>query len=53
MKPNDQRNVNLMNYCAKKLFEDFKHDILCAYGFSDEFSFALHRESLLFERKFK
>ena len=53
LKPTDQQNINLMNFCAEKTFEHFKRDIICAYGFSDEFSFALCRKTTVFDRKFK
>jgi len=52
-KPNDQRNINLMNACAKEIFTRHKHDILCAYGFSDEYNFAIKKSSLIYDRKHK
>lgn len=52
-KPVDQRNVNLMNSTALKLFKNFESNILCAYGFSDEFSFVLKPDSDLFKRNSK
>ena len=49
-KPIDQRNVNLMNKCAKHIFDSYKNELVCAYGFSDEFSFVLNKKSNLFNR---
>lgn len=49
-KPIDQSHVNLMNNCALKLFENYKNDLLLAYGYSDEFSFAFHKETNLYNR---
>ena len=51
LKPIDQRNMNLMNSCAKQMFNVHKNDILCAYGFSDEFNFAIKKSSSLYDRK--
>jgi tRNA(His) guanylyltransferase len=52
-KPIDKRNVNLMVECTRQLFNSYKHDIMCAYGFSDEFTFAIEKNSQLFLRKYK
>ena len=52
-KPVDQRNVNLMNSCALKLLKYYETDVLCAYGFSDEFNFILKPNSVLFKRNSK
>ncbi|XP_019238560.1 PREDICTED: tRNA(His) guanylyltransferase 1-like isoform X2 [Nicotiana attenuata] len=49
-KPNDEQALNLMNSCAVSLLEIFK-DIIFAYGVSDEYSFVLKKESLLYQRR--
>ncbi|XP_031124627.1 tRNA(His) guanylyltransferase 1-like isoform X1 [Ipomoea triloba] len=48
-KPNDVQALNLMNSCAVSVVEEFK-DIVFAYGVSDEYSFVLKKDSLLYER---
>lgn len=50
LKPVDQRHINLMNACAVSLMSKHSSDIVCAYGFSDEFSFVLKTDSELFKR---
>jgi tRNA(His) guanylyltransferase len=52
-KPIDQRHVNLMNACAHRIFKAYKSDIICSYGFSDEFNFVLKHSTTLYHRKFK
>ncbi|KAM3376744.1 tRNA(His) guanylyltransferase 1 isoform X1 [Capsicum galapagoense] len=48
-KPNDEQALKLMNSCAISLVEMCK-DIIFAYGVSDEFSFVLKKDSLLYQR---
>ncbi|KAG5611842.1 hypothetical protein H5410_023123 [Solanum commersonii] len=48
-KPNDEQALKLMNSCAVSLLEMFK-DIIFAYGVSDEYSFVLKKDSLLYQR---
>lgn len=50
MKPNDERGLNLMTRAAQNVMEDFK-DILLAYGQSDEYSFVLHKNSNIYNRR--
>ncbi len=52
-KPVDLRNVNLMNSCALKLMKQYSNDIVCAYGFSDEFNFILKPNSEILRRNSK
>jgi tRNA(His) guanylyltransferase len=52
-KPNDQQNINLMNYCARKIFDDYQVQMLCSYGFSDEWNFAFKADTKLCDRNFK
>ncbi|KAI9204162.1 tRNAHis guanylyltransferase-domain-containing protein [Polychytrium aggregatum] len=49
-KPNDDRALKLANHCAKKVMEEF-HDIVLAYGQSDEFSFCFSRYCQLYKRR--
>ncbi|KAJ8544101.1 hypothetical protein K7X08_028612 [Anisodus acutangulus] len=49
-KPNDEQALELMNSCAVSLLEMFK-DIIFAYGVSDEYSFVLNKDSLLYQRQ--
>jgi tRNA(His) guanylyltransferase len=49
-KPNDLSSLQLMDACAAALMETF-HDIILAYGQSDEYSFVLKRNSTLYERR--
>ena len=53
LKPNDQCHVNLMNKCAIEIFKIYKNDIILSYGFSDEFSFAFCKQTILFNRNFR
>ncbi|CAK9137991.1 unnamed protein product [Ilex paraguariensis] len=49
-KPNDERALNLMNACATSVIEKFP-DIVFSYGFSDEYSFVLKKETEFYERR--
>ncbi|KAM3425159.1 hypothetical protein BST61_g7118 [Cercospora zeina] len=49
-KPNDKRVINLMNSAAVQVVKSF-HDIVLAYGQSDEYSFVFHENTALFERR--
>lgn len=49
-KPNDKRALDLMNAAAKAVMKEIP-DLVLAYGVSDEFSFVLHKDCLLFERR--
>lgn len=42
--------LNLMNYAAIKVMKEF-HDIVLAYGQSDEYSFVFHKSSDLYNRR--
>ncbi len=52
-KPVDIRNVKLMNSCAIRLMKRHCDDILCAYGFSDEFNFIIRPSSEILKRNSK
>ena len=49
-KPVDARGVQLMDRCAQEVMRRFG-DIIIAYGHSDENSFVLRRDSVLFSRR--
>lgn len=49
-KPNDRRALDLMNAAAVEVVKSMA-DILIAYGQSDEYSFVLHEDTTLFERR--
>lgn len=49
-KPNDSRALSLMNRAAAAVMMEFR-DILIAYGQSDEYSFILRKDSLLYNRR--
>ncbi|XP_075084411.1 tRNA(His) guanylyltransferase 1-like isoform X2 [Nicotiana tabacum] len=49
-KPNDEKALNLMNACAIKVLENFS-DVIFAYGFSDEYSFVLKKETTFYQRR--
>ncbi|SAL98334.1 hypothetical protein [Absidia glauca] len=49
-KPNDRRAIDLMNHCAIQVMKDL-HDIILAYGQSDEYSFVLPKKSNLYSRR--
>ena len=52
-KPVDQRHLNLMNDCARQLFHTHMNDLLCAYGFSDEYNLVFKRDTQLYDRNYK
>ncbi|ODV59852.1 tRNA guanylyltransferase [Ascoidea rubescens DSM 1968] len=49
-KPNDSRALNLMNKASLSLFSKF-NDVIMAYGDSDEYSFLLRKNTVLYERR--
>lgn len=49
-KPNDARALKVMNLAARLVVEQYP-DIMMAYGDSDEYSFLLRRQCVLFERR--
>ncbi|CAL1281482.1 unnamed protein product [Larinioides sclopetarius] len=49
-KPNDERGLNLMNKAANTVLKEM-HDIIFAYGQSDEFSFVFDRNTKLYNRR--
>lgn len=49
-KPNDKRALDLMNAAAVEVVRSF-HDIVLAYGQSDEYSFVFAEDTSLFERR--
>ena len=49
-KPNDTRGLLLMARAARAVIEQY-NDIALAYGQSDEFSFLIARDSLLYNRR--
>ncbi|XP_045459064.1 probable tRNA(His) guanylyltransferase [Melitaea cinxia] len=49
-KPNDLRALKLMNYAAFKVLYEF-HDLLLAFGQSDEYSFIFKKKSSLYNRR--
>ncbi|KXT01912.1 hypothetical protein AC578_2539 [Pseudocercospora eumusae] len=49
-KPNDKRALDLMNAAATEVVRAF-HDIVLAYGQSDEYSFIFGEDTSLFERR--
>ncbi|UZO16032.1 tRNA-His guanylyltransferase variant 2 [Rhizophagus irregularis] len=49
-KPNDRRALDLMNKCAETVMTEI-HDIILAYGQSDEYSFVLKKECDLYCRR--
>ncbi|MCI38719.1 tRNA(his) guanylyltransferase, partial [Trifolium medium] len=51
VKPNDDRALNLMNSCAVAVLEEFRQDIVFAYGVSDEYSFILKKSTDLYQRR--
>ncbi|KAL6976545.1 tRNA-His guanylyltransferase, variant 2 [Sarracenia purpurea var. burkii] len=48
-KPNDENALNLMNSCATAILEEYP-DIVFSYGFSDEYSFVLKKDSQFYQR---
>jgi len=51
-KPNDDRSLRLMTSAAQTVMRSF-HDIVLAYGQSDEFSFIFRRQTNIFERRLR
>ena len=49
-KPNDDRALQLMTCAAQAVMRSF-HDIIIAYGQSDEYSFIFRRQTNIFERR--
>ncbi|KAI7109076.1 hypothetical protein KC343_g19618, partial [Hortaea werneckii] len=49
-KPNDKRALDLMNASATEVVKQFV-DVVLAYGQSDEYSFILHENAGMFERR--
>ncbi|KAM3964826.1 tRNA-histidine guanylyltransferase [Aphomia sociella] len=49
-KPNDLRALKLMNYAAFTVFREF-HDLLMAFGQSDEYSFIFKKHTMLYKRR--
>lgn len=49
-KPRDRKALDLMKSCATAVMENFA-DIIFSYGFSDEFSFVLKKESEFYQRR--
>jgi tRNA(His) guanylyltransferase len=50
VKPNDIRGLHLMNKCAQACMLSFS-DIIMAYGESDEYSFVLRKDSVMYSRR--
>lgn len=50
-KPNDIRALRLANRAALSVLESFDGELILAYGQSDEYSFVLRRESVVFSRR--
>lgn len=49
-KPNDVRALELMNYAAIDVMNEFR-DIVISFGQSDEYSFVFHKGALLYNRR--
>jgi tRNA(His) guanylyltransferase len=49
-KPNDLRNLNLMNHAAACVMKEF-NEIILSYGQSDEYSFVFHRTANVYNRR--
>ncbi|KAL8473683.1 hypothetical protein ACS0TY_030508 [Phlomoides rotata] len=49
-KPNDKKALDLMNECAKVILEHFP-DVIFSYGYSDEYSFILKKETKFYQRR--
>ncbi|XP_071037998.1 probable tRNA(His) guanylyltransferase [Parasteatoda tepidariorum] len=49
-KPNDLCCLDLMNKCASNVMQEI-HDIILAYGQSDEYSFVFERNTRLYKRR--
>lgn len=50
-KPNDLRALQLMNAAAKNVVMQYRNDIILAYGESDEYSFILKKNTVLYNRR--
>lgn len=50
-KPNDERAIKLMNASAKNVMLHYRTDMILAFGESDEFSFIIKKNSVLFKRR--
>ncbi|XP_024030765.1 tRNA(His) guanylyltransferase 1 [Morus notabilis] len=50
VKPNDEVALNLMNSCSTSMLEEFP-DIVFAYGYSDEYSFAMKKSTRFYQRR--
>lgn len=50
-KPNDVRALKLMNASAKNVVLQYRNDIILAFGESDEYSFIIKRQSVLYNRR--
>ncbi|AMD22926.1 HHR157Cp [Eremothecium sinecaudum] len=50
-KPNDEAALKLMNSCAKNVVLKYSSDIIMAFGESDEYSFILKKECVLYQRR--
>ncbi|CEP63977.1 tRNA guanylyltransferase LALA0_S09e06854g [Lachancea lanzarotensis] len=50
-KPNDLRALKLMNASAKNVVMKYQHEVVCAFGESDEYSFILRKDTVLFKRR--
>ena len=40
-----------MNACAEAVCKEFSGDVIFAFGESDEYSFVIHKDSILYERR--
>lgn len=49
-KPNDQRGLDLLSIAARDVMKEFG-DVILGYGYSDEFSLLLHRDTTLYKRR--
>uniref|UniRef100_A0A7N0TZG9 tRNA(His) guanylyltransferase n=1 Tax=Kalanchoe fedtschenkoi TaxID=63787 RepID=A0A7N0TZG9_KALFE len=49
-KPNDERGLKLMNSCACAVLEEYP-DIICSYGYSDEYSFVFKLSTKFYQRR--
>jgi tRNA(His) guanylyltransferase len=50
LKPNDERALNIMNFAAVAVMQEFT-EIVCAYGQSDEYSFLFPKNAKCFLRR--
>lgn len=48
--PNDKPALDLMNACASKVLNEY-HDVILAYGQSDEYSFVFRKDTDLYKRR--